>query len=136
MSDDKDASSADIQRLAREYVDLWEDQVKTLAGDEGFAMAMSKTFELINVGAANMAAMAAGNVQSGQGSEDEPRNHSEFGARAQSTSVSSAEAHGTAPSHPDHDVHQLLERIDQLERRIAELEKNQPALTRPTSKRD
>lgn len=136
MSDDKDASSADIQRLAREYVDLWEEQVKTLAGDEGFATAMSKTFELMNAGAANMAAMAAGNVQSGQGSEDEPRNHAEFGAGAQSTSVSGAETSGAASGHSDHDVHQLIERINQLERRIAELEENQPARSRSTSKRN
>ena len=74
-SDENDGSAADIQRLAREYVDLWEQQVKTLAGDEGFATAMSKTFELMNAGAANMAAMAAGNMTSKQGSEDEPEPH-------------------------------------------------------------
>jgi hypothetical protein len=136
MSDDKDASSADIQRLAREYVDLWEEQVKTLAGDEGFATAMSKTFELMNAGAANIAAMAAGNIQSGQGSEDGPRDPAEFGARAQSTSGSGTEASGAASGHSDHDVHQLVERINQLERRIADLEKNQPARSRSTTKRN
>jgi len=135
-SDENDGSAADIQRLAREYVDLWEQQVKTLAGDEGFATAMSKTFELMNAGAANMAAMAAGNMTSKQGSEDEPGNHPEFGASAQSKSGASAKAAGTPSGYSNDDVHQLLERIGELERRVAELESGRPAKSSPTPKRN
>ncbi len=126
-SENSDDTTADIQRLAREYVDLWEQQVKTLAGDEGFATAMSKTFELMNAGAANMAAMAAGNMTSKQGTEDESGNHPEFGASAQSKSGAGPKAAGASSGYSNDDVHKLLERIGELERRVAELEQGRSA---------
>ena len=135
-SDENDGSAADIQRLAREYVDLWEQQVKTLAGDEGFATAMSKTFELMNAGAASMATMATGTTPFKQGSEDEPGDHPEFGASAQSKSGSISKASGTSSGYSNGDVHQLLERISELECRVAELEKGRATKSRSTSKRD
>lgn len=135
-SDNNDDAAPDIQRLAQEYVDLWEQQVKTLAGDEGFATAMSKTFELMNAGAANMAAMAGGNVALKQGTEDEPGNPPKFGASAQSKSDAGAQTVSTSSGYSDNDVHQFIERIGELERRVAELERERPAKSRSTPKRD
>lgn len=123
MTKDNDSPSPDIQRLAREYVDLWEAQVKTLAGDEGFATAMAKTFELMNASAAGIAATAAQDWQPKQGNQDEPGDDPEFDAGAQSATGPGAEASGFASGDTEHDVNKLLERIDQLERRIAKLEK-------------
>ena len=122
-----DDTAADIQRLAREYVDLWEQQVKTLAGDEGFATAMSKTFELMNAGAASMSAMTAGATAPKQGTENESGNHPEFGAGAQSKRGAGTETVGAASGYSDDDVHQLLERIAELEHRVAELERERSA---------
>ena len=135
-SDENDDTATDIQRLAQEYVNLWEQQVKTLAGDEGFATAMSKTFELMNAGAASMATMATGTTSSKEGSEDEPGNHPEFGASAQSKSGSISKATGTPSGCSSDDVHQLLERIGKLERRVAELESERSSKSRTTPETD
>lgn len=76
MADDKkaddkaDAAEADLQRLARDYVDLWESQIKALSSDEQLARTMAQTMELMNAGAANVAAMmqqAAATTQTGAG---------------------------------------------------------------------
>lgn len=132
----KSQSNEDLQRLAKEYVDLWEQQVKALAGDDGFASAMTKTFELMNAGAASMATMAGTNVSRAQGAHDESRDDAELGADAQFSSDQGTQAAGASSGHSDHDINQLLERIGELEGRVAELERGHASPRRRSSKSD
>ena len=66
--DDQNSSgSADLQQMAKQYVDLWEQQIKALAGDDALAQTMAQTMELMNAGAANVAAMMQKAATQGNG---------------------------------------------------------------------
>lgn len=134
MSDDpkKDTPENDIQHLAKEYVDLWESQFKALAGDETLAKTMAQTMELMNAGAANVAAMmqrAASSSAEGmdiKGADDvEP----DAKQSDQKTNSGTATA-GAASRSSESDVHELTRRVAELEERLARLE----GLTEPAGK--
>ncbi|MBO6519385.1 MAG: hypothetical protein JJ900_00730 [Rhodospirillales bacterium] len=110
---------ADLQRLAKEYVDLWEQQIKAFSNDEALARTVAQTMELMTAGTANVAAMmqkAAGENAGADSERRESDNRSEYGAGA------GAETAGTAPGDPEPDVHELALRVAELERRLARLE--------------
>ena len=111
MSDDeKKIDAEDIQKLAREYVDLWEQQIKALAGDADLAKTMAQTTELMNMGAANMAAMMQA-----------------AGTKATETSETHGPEHGAPPTdsasgNSEHDADKLAARVAKLEKRLDRLE--------------
>ncbi|MGJ3260342.1 MAG: hypothetical protein ACFE0S_12145 [Rhodospirillales bacterium] len=126
-TDKPDGADADLQRLAKEYVDLWESQIKAFSDDEALARTMAQTMELMTAGTANVAAMmqkAAGesSERSGDGDADDDRGDEPAGAGAASS--------GPASGDPEPDVHELARRVAELERRLARLE----GLTEPSGK--
>ncbi len=136
MTDDpkNDTHEDDIQRLAKEYVDLWESQFKALAGDETLAKTMAQTMELMNAGAANVAAMmqraasspadgmdikGAGDVGGKSGTEQNDQ-------WASPNAAATGAASGSAKS----DVSKLTRRVAELEERLTRLE----GLSEPSGK--
>ncbi|MDP4796088.1 MAG: hypothetical protein NWR87_04165 [Rhodospirillales bacterium] len=141
MNDDEktDPGPEQLQHLAKQYVDLWEQQIKALSSDETLARTMAQTMELMNAGAASVAAMlkkaategnaahaAEGNAaQNGMGGGDGSSNSTgndagnATGKREDGRRAASA---GAASGDTEPDVRKLTDRIAELERRLAQLE--------------
>lgn len=117
------ATTDDVQRLAKEYVDLWEQQIKALAGDETLATTMAQTMELMNAGAANVAAMmqAAGTegAHHGTGTDAGGDTGNGQGKRGHGSGAAAA---GAASGGTKPDVGGLTVRIAELEKRLDRLE--------------
>ena len=119
MSDDeKKIDAEDIQKLAREYVDLWEQQIKALAGDADLANTMAQTTELMNMGAANMAAMMQ--ATGTKATEASDIHGSKDGAPPPAS----------ASGNSEYDAGQLAARVAELEERLDRLE----SLVEPSGK--
>ena len=105
-SDGNEDEQSDIGALARQYVDLWQQQLSSVASDEALASMMAQTVQLMNTGAAAMASYATQNDNGGN------NDGGDTGA-----------APVAASSRPDNDVvDELHRRIDRLEKRISALE--------------
>jgi len=136
-----DLEKPDLEKLARRYLDLWQDQIEGLAADPEVAETIARTIQLMNAGAAQMATMVGppsglGRHESGGDMEDhgatakaqkgkkepgkkEPGKKEPGGNGGPSSgAAASASSHGAS----DHDVAELLRRIGALEERIAALE--------------
>jgi hypothetical protein len=153
MSDDTkpdggaDAGGEALQRLAREYVDLWEKQIKAFSTDETLARTMAQTMELMNAGAANVAAMmqkAAATPETGTDDAADPESGHNTGNgtgpdQGHDGTGGGAAAAGAASGGAEPDVRELVQRVAELERRLARLEGlSEPAgkiAPRKTSKR-
>ena len=111
MASEKDDSTADFDRLARRYLDLWQSQLSGLAADQSLTEQIARLFAAANaqVASAMQAAQAAGNAANAQppGSP-----HGSPGTAP----AAAASGHG-----PD-DLGELRKRVAALEARIAELE--------------
>ena len=118
------SSQDDIQRLVKEYVDLWEGQFKALAGDEALAKAMAQTMELMNAGAANVASMMQRTASSSsggvniKGADDVESDAKQSDQKTQSGTATA----GATPGSSESDVRELTRRIAELEKRLARLE--------------
>lgn len=136
MTDDpkNDTSEDDIQRLAKEYVDLWESQIKALAGDETLAKTMAQTMELMNAGAANVAAMMQ-RAASSSADDMDIKGAGDVGGKSgteqnDQRANPNATATGAASGSPKSDISELTHRVAELEKRLARLE----GLTEPAGK--
>jgi hypothetical protein len=99
----------DLDQLARRYLDLWQQHLGDLAADGEVADSLAKTIELMSGSAAAFAKMAQqGALQPGENNDGEQ--------------PSGTTSTGPAPGHSDDDLDKLTDRIEELERRIAELE--------------
>ena len=107
MASEKDDSSAEFDRLARRYLDLWQSQLSGLAADQGLTEQIARLFAAANaqVASAIQAAQAAAHATS-------PAPHGPGG-----TATAAA-----APGHGPDDLGELRKRVAALETRIAELE--------------
>lgn len=102
----------DLDELAQRYLDLWQDQLAELAGDDGVAEVMARTIELMTSGAWAFSTLAGAKRSEGGGADD-----TDTGGR---TAV--ATAAGAAHGHTDGGVAELARRLAVLEGRIAALE--------------
>ena len=103
MAPENDDSSADFDRLARRYLDLWQSQLSGLATDQALTEQIARLFATAN-------AQVASAIQAAQAA-------SHAAATAPGTaSAAAASGHG-----PD-DMGELRKRVAALEARIAELE--------------
>jgi len=107
----------DIGALARQYVDLWQQQLSSTATDKTMADVVAQSVQLMNTGAAAMASLATAQAPSRQGSEtgnDDKENISDGDTRTAPVTAS--------PGIVDPVILELHRRIEQLEKRIAALE--------------
>jgi hypothetical protein len=103
MASENDDSSAEFDRLARRYLDLWQSQLSGLAADQGLTEQIARLFAAAN-------AQVASAIQAAQAAPH----------GANSTSGPSTAA--VAPGHGPDDLGELRKRVAALEARIAELE--------------
>jgi len=113
----------EIDDLAAQYLDLWQEQLGSLARKEDTAELMAKTLELMNSGSLAFSAMAqaASDSLAGQPGKDTQDASSQTQQIGPQTSA-------PASGNPDPNVAQLLKRIAALEERIIALESG-PAKT-------
>jgi hypothetical protein len=112
MASDKDDGAADFDRLARRYLDLWQNQLAGLAADEALTEQIARLFAAAN-------AQVASAIQAAQGTSHAPPSS----PTSHSTSYSPGTAPPAAPSgHGADDVGELRKRLATLEARLAELE--------------
>lgn len=113
----------DLAALAREYLDLWEDQLTAMASDPDVARQTSKFFDALGAfGAqanplfsAQLAALlrtAPQSAATGTTDDRDPRSAAAPGAKTPAA----------APDDRDERLDQLARRVADLEKRIAELE--------------
>lgn len=107
----------DLEELARQYLDLWQEQLSDFGADAEMAEAIAKSIELMNGSAAAFATMMAQTA-----SNNARDNHHDEGSPGAIIKTTGATPAGSASGHSDDVLDQLSERITQLERRIAELE--------------
>jgi uncharacterized protein YceH (UPF0502 family) len=104
MAPENDDASADFDRLARRYLDLWQSQLSGLASDQALTEQIARLFAAAN-------AQVASAIQAAQAAS-----HATTAATPGTASAAAASGHG-----PD-DVGELRKRVATLEARIAELE--------------
>ena len=103
MASEKDDSSAEFDRLARRYLDLWQSQLSGLAADQALTEQIARLFAAAN-------AQVASAIQAAQAAS--------HGANPTSGPTTAAAASGHGPD----DLGELRKRVAALEARIAELE--------------
>jgi predicted alpha-1,6-mannanase (GH76 family) len=101
MAPENDEASADFDKLARRYLDLWQSQLSGLASDQAVTEQIARLFAAAN-------AQVASAMQAPQGAPNAPTTWSPSAA--------------AAPGNGADDVGELRKRIEALEARIAELE--------------
>ena len=107
MASENDDSSAEFDRLARRYLDLWQSQLSGLAADQALTEQIARLFAAAN-------AQVASAIQAAQ-------------AVSHATAAAPSDPHGTASAaaasgHGPDDMGELRKRVAALEARIAELE--------------
>ncbi len=106
-----------LDELARQYLDLWQEHLSDLAADEEMAEAIAKSIELMNGSAAAIARMTAQNAAEESKDTTYDEGHSSTINQDPGTATP-----GPAYGNPDDVLDQLSRRIAQLEKRIAKLE--------------
>ena len=127
------AEPPDIDQLAKQYLDLWQDHLKTMAADPQVAETMSQVTQMMTGSATAFAAMAGQAMKTQTANKDtdshphDQRTDDDHDAAAQDArttrthgpgAAADAAAHGGA----DIDMAKLARRLDGIERRLAALE--------------
>ena len=107
MADDNNQPTADFDRLARRYLDLWQGQLAGLTADPSVTDQIARLFAVAN-------AQVAAAMQSVQGAAHGTSSAPD--SKVGSPSAAAASRHGAD------DVGELRKRVATLEARIAELE--------------
>jgi hypothetical protein len=107
MASGNDDTSGDFDRLARRYLDLWQNQLSGLAADQALTEQIARLFAVAN-------AQVASAIQAAQGT-----------SHASKPETGSAPASAPSGNGAD-DVGELRKRVAALEARLAELEGKLP----------
>lgn len=108
------AETSDFEDLAGRYMDLWREHLSDLAADGEIAEAIAKYIELMNGSALAFAAMGR--------SEGDTDGNANKTSPKDGTATAGTEAPVPAHGRSDADMGKLADRIEELERRITELE--------------
>ena len=132
------ADQPDLDQLAKQYLDLWQDHMQSMAADPQISETMSQMTQMMTGSATAFAALAQQALNSqnsgtaGKTSDSETHDPEEHGqgtgdAPATETATDAATNFGTPPAAPSHggsdlDLAELARRLDSIERRLADLE--------------
>ena len=111
------AKPPDLDALAKQYLDLWQQQLGGVAKDQQTADIMAQTIELMKTSAAAFAAMAPRSD-----TRTDTQNHTQTQGNADANDPSPTSAGGPAPGVADPDLAELSGRLEQLEKRLDTLE--------------
>lgn len=114
----------DLDEMARNYLDLWQEHLKTISQDGETMDVLARTVALMNSGAAAFTAGAKGYAP----------NNETTGADTQADNITRPKTAGASPEPAGPELAQCLERIAILEKRVADLEKFQPRKSKPKSR--
>ena len=115
----------DLDALARQYLDLWQDQLAGMAQDPEVTEMMARTVELMNTNMAAFTLFAQSALGTATGRPDSTKgNGHDTPASQRRTPAATAgpKAAAAASGDPNLDVDELLRRIAALEKRLAALE--------------
>ncbi|NQV44879.1 MAG: hypothetical protein HQ501_08250 [Rhodospirillales bacterium] len=118
-SDANEDRQPDISALARQYVDLWQQQLSGAASDEALAGVMAQTVQLMNAGATAMASYATSQALQASPAKNDYRGNDGGNNDVGDTGTTPVAASSGVD---DSVVDELHRRIEQLEKRIAALE--------------
>jgi len=108
------ADTADLDELARKYLDLWQEHLNAIAADGETMDVLARTVALMNSGAAAFATAANGI------SEDDNSSSGSGSTAAASTDRPKTADVTSGNANPDMD--ECLKRLAVLEQRVADLE--------------
>lgn len=120
------ADEPDLDQLAKQYLDLWQDHMQGMAADPQVADTMSQMTQMMTGSATAFAALAQQAMNAGkQPPKDTPSDdHDDDGNAAAGPAGARAGAPAPDPAHggTDIDLAELARRLDGIERRLADLE--------------
>lgn len=127
------ADQSELESLAKDYLDLWQDHLNSVSKDTDIAELIAKSMTMMNSGTAAFANIAAEAAQSSQASDSNQTGRKSDHAEIDETDTASpssdrATSADLPPEQPNPDIDQLLGRIATLEKRVTELEQlNKPS---------
>ena len=110
----------DLDALAKQYLDLWQQQLGGISKDQQTAEIMAQTMELMNAGAQAFATMAA--AQSGGNTGDNDQGDSDGNPPPHDSSGAGARPAGAPSGAADPDLAKLARRLERIEERLDLLE--------------
>jgi hypothetical protein len=122
------ADQPDLDQLAKQYLDLWQDHMQSMAADPQVTETMSQMTQMMTGSATAFAALAQQALNAGKhpGQTRETQTHDQAddgrGAAAPASGGAGTPAPGAAHGGTDLDMAELARRLDGIERRLAALE--------------
>jgi len=127
------AEPPDLQNLAKQYLDLWQDQLGGVSKDPQTAEIMAQTMELMNAGAQAFATMAA--AQSSGNTSDNDQGDSDGNPPPPDSFGAGARPAGAPSGAADPDLAKLARRLERIEERLTALEAgSKKSRRKPTKK--
>ena len=121
------ADQTDLEKLAKGYIDLWQEHLKSAAQDKNTTEIMAKTIAMMNTGVATLANAMSSATKSAEASDGSQKENDATSPSPKAPLASVGAAPVTVSLEQSiHIMAQLLERITSLEERVAQLEQNQP----------
>lgn len=117
----------DLEKLAKGYMDLWQEHLTTASQDKNTAEIMAKTIAMMDTGAATFANAMSNTAKSAEASDrSQKENDTTNPSPERPPATDGATPVAVSLEQSIHIMAQLLERITALEERVAQLEQNQP----------
>jgi hypothetical protein len=126
------SKTSDLERLAKSYLDLWQDQFTAIAADPANAEAMARLFGAMAAGQSLMGSPPEGPAKGqaegpakgqAEGRDEHTGNDGAQSADTKSAGPAGPASAGAASGDRDDGLSQLAERIGALEQRIARMER-------------
>ena len=120
------ADEPDLDQLAKQYLDLWQDHMQGMATDPQVAETMSQMTQMMTGSATAFAALAQQAMNAGKQppKEADSDDQQDDGNAAPGPAANGSGAPAPDPAHggADVDLAELARRLDGIERRLADLE--------------
>jgi hypothetical protein len=113
---------ADIEKLAEQFIALWQQQLAAVAADDTLAETTMRMAHMFTAGTAAMGGKVSNPQKSAQNSGNSNSDDHEPDSAGSGTRAARPEAGGNAPVVDGSELDELRRRVDELEKRLAELE--------------